>query len=137
MATGDRDSPILVILGSSRSRGNTRLLVDAAFQGARYRLVDLNEVSFSDYDYTHANCDDDFSSLADALAGRRLYVVATSTEASLPAGFEQTFRSTAEYLDMSWGGCLHVCFEQDLQLTPEAASAARRFGRYFGWAGLM
>jgi len=171
MATGDRDSPILVILGSSRSRGNTRLLVDAACQGARYRLVDLTEVSFSDYDYTHANCGDDYSSLADALsardrivlatpvywysmsatmkrfvdrlsdlvtirkplgralAGRRLYVLATSTEASLPAGFEQTFRSTAEYLDMSWGGCLHVCFEQDLHLTPEAASAARRFGQ--------
>jgi len=162
----------LVVLGSSRSRGNTRLLVESAFENSKYRLVDLNKLSFSDYDYTHANRGDDFSALAEmllahgrivlatpvywysmsatmkrfvdrlsdlvtmrkrlgrALAGRRLYVLATSTEASLPAGFEQTFRSTAEYLDMSWGGCLHVCFDHDLQLSPQAASAARRFGQH-------
>jgi len=171
---GVRGRPVseLVVLGSSRSRGNTRLLVDAAFEDSQYRLVDLNDLSFSGYDYSHANLGDDFLAFAEtlpahgrivlatpvywysmsatmkrfvdrlsdlvtirkplgrALAGRRLYVLATSTEPVLPAGFEQAFRSTAEYLDMVWGGCLHVCFEQDLQLSPQAASAARRFGQH-------
>jgi len=164
-------APVLVLLGSSRSQGNTRMLVDAAFPEACRTLVDLRIRSFSDYDYAHANRDDDFAELADALvthncivlatpvhwysmsatmkrfvdrlsdlvtirkplgralAGRHLFVATTSTDPELPAGFEQTFRSTAEYLDMTWGGCLHICFEQDLKLPPDAASAARRFGR--------
>jgi len=172
MIKDDPASPILVILGSSRSRGNTRLLVETTFEASQYRLIGLNELLFSGYDYDHANRDDDFLALAEmltdhgrivlatpvywysmsatlkrfvdrlsdlvtirkplgrALAGRRLYVLATSTEPSLPAGFEQTFRSTAEYLDMVWGGCLHVCFETDLLLPSEAASAARRLGQH-------
>lgn len=172
MTRDDPASPILIILGSSRSRGNTRLLVEAKFEESKYRLIDLKELSFSDYDYDHAKCDDDFVVLIDALvahdrivlatpvywysmsatmkrfvdrlsdlvtirkplghklAGRRLYGLATSTEPVLPAGFEQTFRSTAEYLDMVWGGCLHVCFETDLALPSEATSAARRFGQH-------
>ncbi|MDZ7768601.1 MAG: NAD(P)H-dependent oxidoreductase [Woeseiaceae bacterium] len=67
--------------------------------------------------------------LGRALAGRHLFVAATSTDPELPAGFEQTFRSTTEYLDMAWGGCLHVCFERDLQLPVEAAVAARRLAK--------
>ncbi|MFN2332950.1 MAG: flavodoxin family protein [Wenzhouxiangellaceae bacterium] len=142
--------PVLVLLGSSRSRGNTRMLVDAAFPEACRTLVDLRARSFSDYDYEHANRDDDFADIADALithdcivlatpvywysmsatmkrfvdrlsdlvtirkplgralAGRHLFVAATSTDPDLPGGFEQSFRSTAEYLDIAWGGCLHV-----------------------------
>ena len=164
-------APVLVVLGSSRSRGNTRMLVDAAFPESCRTLVDLRVRSFSDYDYAHANRDDDFAELVDtlmtyncivlatpvywysmsatmkrfvdrlsdlvtirkplgrALAGRHLFVAATSTDPELPAGFEQTFRSTAEYLDMTWGGCLHICFEQDLKLPVGAAVAARRFGK--------
>ena len=164
-------APVLVVLGSSRSRGNTRMLVDAAFPEACRTLVDLRIRSFSDYDYAHANRDDDFAELADALvthncivlatpvhwysmsatmkrfvdrlsdlvtirkplgralAGRHLFVATTSTDPELPAGFEQTFRSTAEYLDMAWGGCLHVCFKRDLKLPVDAVAAAERFGR--------
>lgn len=164
-------APVLVVLGSSRSRGNTRMLVDATFPAACRTLVDLRVRSFSDYDYEHANRDDDFAGLMDALmthkcivlatplywysisatmkrfvdrlpdlvtirkplgralAGRHLFVATTSTDPALPVGFEQTFRSTAEYLDMTWGGCLHVCIEQDLQLPASAAVAARLFGR--------
>ena len=172
MNRADHRSPrVLTILGSSRSRGNTRLLVDAAFEQSQCRLIDLNELSFSDYDYAHANRDDGFAPLAEtltahdrivlatpvywysmsammkrfvdrlsdlvtvrkplgrALAGRELYVLATSTDPALPPAFEQTFVSTAEYLDMNWGGCLHICFEHDLRLMPEAAEAARRFGQ--------
>ncbi len=171
MVIDDRAAPILVVLGSSRSRGNTRMLVDCAFADAPHRLVDLGRHSFSDYDYSHENRDDDFAALADMLvaherivlatpvywysmsavmkrfvdrlsdlvtirkpigrkmAGRSLYLIATSTEPVLPAGFETTFRSTAEYFDMAWGGCLHGCFDEDLHLTPETAGAARRFAR--------
>lgn len=168
---GGQPVTTLIVLGSSRSRGNTRMVVDAAFSNDRHRLVDLNELSFSEYDYAHANRDDDFSALADslvasdrivlatpvywysmsttmkrfvdrlsdlvtirkplgrALARHSLYAVATSTDPELPPGFEQTFKSTAGYLDMVWGGCLHTCFNEDLQLTPEARSAAQRFGQ--------
>lgn len=167
----DGASPILVLLGSSRSDGNTRRVVECAFSDSAHRLIDLGRLSFSEYDYAHRNRDDDFASLADALvvhdrivlatpvywytmsatmkrfidrlsdlvtirkplgrslAGRQLFVVATSTEPALPPGFESTFRSTAAYLDMVWSGCLHIGFEQDLQLTAEAADAARRFGQ--------
>jgi len=164
-------APALVVLGSSRSRGNTRMVVDATFPAACRTLVDLRVRSFSDYDYEHANRDDDFAWLIDALmthkcivlatpvywysmsatmkrfvdrlsdlvtirkplgralAGRHLFVAATSTDPELPGGFEQTFRSTADYLDMAWGGCLHVCVEQDLQLPADAAADARQFRR--------
>lgn len=67
--------------------------------------------------------------LGRALAGRHLPVAATSTVPEPPAGYEQTFRSTAEHLDMAWGDCVHVCFEQELQLPVEAAVAARRLGK--------
>jgi len=171
MMPGNPGSPILVILGSSRSRGNTRMIVDAAFPETQRRLIDLGSHAFSEYDYTHANRDDAFAQLADvlvshqcvvlatpvywytmsatmkrfvdrlsdlvtirkslgrALAGRHLYLVATSTDPTLPAGFEATFQSTAKYLDMVWGGCLHAWFERDLRITSAAAIAACHFGR--------
>lgn len=172
MISSDSDAPrVLVILGSSRNDGNTRRLIEAAFSGTRHELVDLRRFSFSDYDYAHANRNDDFSDLSEklasapctvlatpvywytmsalmkrfvdrlsdlvtirqplgrALAGKRLFVAATSTDSQLPAGFETTFESTADYLDMVWGGCLHVCFEQDLHLSQEAGAVARQFGR--------
>ncbi len=171
MALDDRAAPILVILGSGRSRGNTRMLIDCAFANSEHRLIDLARLSFSEYDYSHGNRDDDFATLADALvthdrivlatpvywytmsatmkrfvdrlsdlvtirkplgramAGRRLFVVATSTDTALPPGFESSFRSTAQYLGMVWGGCLHGCFQRDLCLTPASRNAARQFGQ--------
>ena len=36
------------------------------------------------------------------LAGRRIWLLATGTDDGLPAGFEEPFRRTAAYFDMTW-----------------------------------
>lgn len=74
---GNPGSPILVILGSSRSRGNTRMLVDAAFPKSNRRLIDLGSHAFSEYGYTCANHDEAFAELADVLVSHQWVVLAT------------------------------------------------------------
>src|SRR6056297_263324 len=77
MMPGNPGSPILVILGSSRSRGNTRMLVDAAFPKSNRRLIDLGSHAFSEYGYTCANHDEAFAELADVLVSHQWVVLAT------------------------------------------------------------
>jgi multimeric flavodoxin WrbA len=52
----------LVILGTSRSDGDTRRAVDAAF-GSLADSLDLNDYDVSVYDYNHANQNDGFASI--------------------------------------------------------------------------
>jgi multimeric flavodoxin WrbA len=66
-----------VILASSRSHGNTRLLVDFLLAGRKYPLFDLAAKNISCYDYAHANSGDDFIPLIETLAEKNLWILAT------------------------------------------------------------
>jgi len=50
----------LIILGSSRSRGDTYQMVDYLMQNGNFDLLDLNTKKISYYDYDYKNQDDDF-----------------------------------------------------------------------------
>lgn len=52
-------SPV-IILGSARSDGDTKRIMNRLAVMAGWDLIDLNEYSFSHYDYDHRNRDDDF-----------------------------------------------------------------------------
>jgi multimeric flavodoxin WrbA len=64
LSSGDRPTirPI-VLLASSRRRGNTGALADAIAGQLRVEVVDLSALRLSAYDYEHCNRDDDFEPL--------------------------------------------------------------------------
>ncbi len=68
---------IAVILGTSRSDGNTRALVNEFVSQSAATLFDLSEYDISFYDYTHGNRDDDFLSLLNKLAEFEHWVLAS------------------------------------------------------------
>ena len=67
----------LIILGSSRSEGNTRHLVDAIFRNIDHELIDLNYYHINYYTYDNRYTDDDFLSLAERMVQHRHIVFAT------------------------------------------------------------
>jgi ribosomal-protein-alanine N-acetyltransferase len=66
-----------VVLGSSRSDGNTRMAVDLVLAGAPVEVIDLARLDIGMYDYGHHNQSDDFLPLVDRLAGKSLWILAT------------------------------------------------------------
>ena len=50
----------ILILGSSRSNGNTSKIVESLKNYLEFDVIDLNDYTFSYYDYLHENKDDDF-----------------------------------------------------------------------------
>jgi len=50
----------VIILGSSRSDGNTRQVVDTLLQELSFDLIDLREKEIAPFDYEYKNQDDDF-----------------------------------------------------------------------------
>lgn len=50
----------LIILGSSRSHGDTRKMVDYLRQKGNFDLIDLNTKNIGYFDYDHKNQNDDF-----------------------------------------------------------------------------
>lgn len=67
-----------VILGSSRSIGNTSMLVDQLRKQLECDLIDLNSYKISYYDYNHNNADDDYLTLMRTLTeDYRLLILAT------------------------------------------------------------
>ena len=66
----------LVILGTSRSDGDTRRAVDAAF-GSRVECLDLNKYALSPYDYDHANQNDGFAGIIDTVLVADTLIFAT------------------------------------------------------------
>ena len=66
-----------IILGSSRSHGDTRHAVDCVIKQRPARLVDLNDYQISYYDYQHANSNDDFIPLIKQLLAHQQWVFAT------------------------------------------------------------
>lgn len=67
----------IAILGSSRSDGNTRRLLDLVLDGRPIEVVDLAGLSFGYYDYQHRNAEDDFARLAPKLIEARAIIFAT------------------------------------------------------------
>ena len=51
---------ILIVLGSSRSHGDTRQLVDYIIQKTNWDFLDLRPLDLAPYDYEYNNQDDDF-----------------------------------------------------------------------------
>ena len=67
----------VVILGSSRSAGNTRRAVDAALTRTHVEIVDLGTLDIGHYDYVHRNQTDAFLPLIERLASRNFWILAT------------------------------------------------------------
>lgn len=62
-----KNNQTVIILGSSRSRGDTYQLSKYLIKKAQFDLIDLNEYNFSYYDYDHQNRIDDFLPLMKSL----------------------------------------------------------------------
>jgi hypothetical protein len=160
----------IAILGSARSDGNTRRLLDLVLGGRPVEVVDLARLDVGYYDYQHRNAADDFARVAPklvaadaivfatpvywyamsaqlktfvdrlsdllqtrkelgrALAGRTGWLVASSTDPELPAGFEVPFEATCGYFGMRWGGSFHGRVAKGGVLHPDVERAARAFG---------
>ena len=67
----------VIILGSSRSEGNTRALVHYLQSLGDFDLIDLKHYDISPYDYEHKNQGDDFLPLMRKLVAYELIVFAT------------------------------------------------------------
>lgn len=68
---------VLVILGSSRSDGNTMDAVDAILRDRPFKLIDLTEWEISPFDYGHRNRGDDFHRIAEQMATVDVIILAT------------------------------------------------------------
>ena len=68
----------VIIQGSSRSKGDTRIAVDYILSNTSFDFVDLLDKDISAYDYTHANKGDDFIPLMEQLTSNYdLFLFAT------------------------------------------------------------
>lgn len=68
---------VSIILGSSRSDGNTKALVKAVLDGRTAKNYDLNKHSISYFDYRHKNQNDSFLTLANQISKSKTIVFAT------------------------------------------------------------
>lgn len=154
----------VVILGSSRSEGETFRAIGLAFAKGTVDIVDLNLHAIGAYDYENGNDSDDFLKVIEhiqntdtiifatpvywysmsgtlkiffdrltdlitihkkigrSLAGKSIYLIATGTDETLPAGFEVPFHKTADYFDMTYQGAAYLYTGDDITL--RAASEA-------------
>jgi multimeric flavodoxin WrbA len=67
----------VIIMGSARSNGNTRKIVDAVIAQSNADFIDLNEYNFTAYDYEHRNREDDFIEIAKKMIGYEQIIFAT------------------------------------------------------------
>jgi len=160
----------VVILGTSRQDGNTRLAVEKVLAKRSVEVVDLSQLELSAYDYAHQNSLDGFIPMIESAANKPLWILATpvywytmsaqmkifvdrlsdlttirkdlgrnlrgksvavvasGTDAELPAGFESPFRLTCEYLGMTYGGAFYSRFRKNDQPFPSVDQEARTFG---------
>jgi putative NADPH-quinone reductase len=77
LTTTFRPQESVVILGSSRSDGNTSRAVDAALTHTHIEIVDLGTCDIGHYDYQHQNQTDAFLPLIERLSDRRFWILAT------------------------------------------------------------
>lgn len=127
---------IAIVLGTSKSDGNTRKLVSSFVDKSGARVFDLSDFSISFYDYSHENKDDDFLPLIHELAGFDHVVFASpvywySMSAQLKVFFDRLsdlltiekdlgrkLKGTSiSVLSTGFNAALPECFVQPFQLT--------------------
>ncbi|MCH9650938.1 MAG: NAD(P)H-dependent oxidoreductase [Deltaproteobacteria bacterium] len=69
-----------------------------------------------------------------SLAGKTMLLVTSSTEATLPLGFEEPFRASSDYLNMKFGGAFHGWCPNGAPPGPDVLAAAKAFGEGL-WRG--
>lgn len=67
----------IVIMGSSRSFGNTRKAVNNIIENHNIPIVDLNMFNIKHYDYEYDNRSDDFIPLVERIVGFETIILAT------------------------------------------------------------
>ena len=67
----------IIILGSSRTFGETRKVVDSIIGNNEVPIIDLKSLDMSIYDYDHYNKNDDFIPLMEQVIKHDLIVLAT------------------------------------------------------------
>ena len=70
-------SKTLIIMGSARSDGNTRKIVEAIIHKTNADFIDLNAYKISYFDYEHGNKADDFVEIATKMTNYEQIVFAT------------------------------------------------------------
>lgn len=81
----------VIILGSSRSDGNTRQIVELIREKIEADLIDLNQLDFSFYDYQHQNLADDFLPTMKRIVEYDLVIFATPVYWYSMSGTLKTF----------------------------------------------
>ncbi|MBN8828935.1 MAG: NAD(P)H-dependent oxidoreductase [Sphingobacteriia bacterium] len=66
----------IIILGSSRSRGNTWQAIQTVYE-EKIRLIDLNDYNILPFDYEHKNKHDDFLTLMEEIMNYDTFILAT------------------------------------------------------------
>lgn len=67
----------IIILGSSRSNGETLQAIQMVVQGRQIPMVDLRKLNISYYDYDHQNVKDDFIPIAEQMINHDPIILAT------------------------------------------------------------
>jgi multimeric flavodoxin WrbA len=67
----------IIILGSSRSFGETRKVIEEIIGKIQTPVIDLKELNISPYDYEHHNSNDDYIPLMEKVIEHDLLVLAT------------------------------------------------------------
>ena len=67
----------IIILGSSKSFGKTRKIIETIINNLDIPIIDLNTLNISDYDYEHKNHNDDYITLMEKVVKHDIIVLAT------------------------------------------------------------
>ncbi len=70
---------------------------------------------------------DRYKPIGRSLAGKSAFLIATSNTSEAPPSFEPPFADTARYLDMQWGGMLHMSSRNMSSRADLCRNSARRF----------
>ncbi len=73
---------------------------------------------------------DRYKPIGRSLAGKSAFLIATSNTQDAPPSFEPPFADTARYLDMRWGGMLHLPMGNRLAPTEKSQHLAKAFARH-------
>jgi multimeric flavodoxin WrbA len=103
-------SPLIdavVILASSRSQGNTRLLVDYLIETTDIPIIDLSSKNISYYDYERTAGNDDFIPVIQTLAEKQVWILATpvywySMSAQMKTFFDRLTDLLTTHKDLGW-----------------------------------
>jgi multimeric flavodoxin WrbA len=91
----------IIILGSARSDGNTRKIVDWISEHTEIEVVDLNTLHIGYFDYAFSNREDDFLPLAEKLIQYDTWIFATPVYwYSMSAVMKTFFDRITDLLDL-------------------------------------